>query len=678
MPQTRIQNWVELLEMHAQTRPDALSFAYLQDGLAVSSERNFGQLYLRAKAIAAELQARNLAGERALLLFPNDLNYIEAFLGCLLAGVVAVPVYPPQMSRQVGRMMSILQDSGARVMLASRMVLSMIKAQAPEILAGGEDRWIATDEITDDKANEWNPFSPNADHLAFLQYTSGSTGTPKGVMITHGNLLHNQTVIQHLFQSDESMVGVGWLPLYHDMGLIGNVLHSLYMGTPLYLMSPLTFLQKPFHWLKAIDRYRGTTSGGPNFAYEYCVKKITDEQLAELDLSSWKNAFCGAEPINPHTLRKFADRFERAGFQASNYLPCYGMAETTLAVSGLGGNHSDPTELQISASALRDNRVVESVGEKEETQTIVGVGPVGPGLTTCIVDADSQMLGENEIGEIWVQGESVAKGYWQQTEKTQETFGALTTTGDRPFLRTGDLGFMYQGELFITGRLKDLIIIRGKNHYPQDIELTVANANEQLRAGGGVAVAIPGEQGEELLILQEVNGKKIAEAEGDKLIARIREAVTGEHEVRPHTIVLLPRKSILKTSSGKVQRQPTKAAYLKGRLEVLAISAKGDTTPEASLESPQTDTKTLRSADEIQQWIIRWMAAKLQMNPADIYEEDPVNVYGVDSMMVQEFETEISAFVGFTWPVSDLLLTEPSIREIAQRGADLAEEEISA
>lgn len=680
MPSTRSTlpalHWVDVLRGHAQQKPDALGFALLRNGSEISSQLTFGQLDRRARAIASVLQDRGLAGQRVLLLFPNDLHYISAFMGCLYAGATAVPVYPPQMGRQINRMLAIRQDCGAKAMLTSRMVLSMIEARMPEMI-DDTAAWIATDEISDQAATEWLAFAPHSDDLAFLQYTSGSTGQPKGVRITHGNLLHNQQVIKGAFRTTSRMTILGWLPLYHDMGLIGNVLHSLYMGTPFYLMSPLTFLQNPLHWLEGISTFRAATSGGPNFAYELCVNKVSPEDAARLDLSGWEVAFCGAEPVNADTLRRFTEKFYAAGFRENRFQPCYGLAESTLAVSGgKPAPDSRPVVLSLDRVALRAQQVAIASDDQTDAQPLVGCGRIGEGLTLRIVQPEQQVaLAEGHIGEIWVQGDSVSQGYWGQSELTRDTFQAQLPGEAGTFLRTGDLGFLYEGQLFLTGRLKDLIIIRGKNHYPQDLEATVAEAHDAFRPGGGVATSAEVQGEERLLILQEVQRNTLSEAEGEQLIGIIREAISKQHELQPYAIVLLPRKSALKTSSGKIQRSATRAAYLAGQLKVLARWEAPLAAPSTPSEAEAETVIPPHSAEEIQRWIVAWMARKLQMRPSDIRPGDPINAYGIDSMLMQEFEAELSQFVGFSWPVSDLLLTEPTIEEIAQRGAELLHEQ---
>jgi len=682
MPSTRSTlpalHWVDVLRGHAQQKPDALSYVHLSGGTQINRQITYGQLDRRARAIASVLQDRGLAGQRVLLLFPNDLDYIAAFMGCLYAGVTAVPVYPPQMGRQIDRMQAIRQNCGAKAMLTSRMVLDMVEARMPELIGEGADAWIPIDEIPDHAAGEWLAFTPQSDDLAFLQYTSGSTGQPKGVRITHGNLLHNQRVIQQVFRTGSETIVAGWLPLYHDMGLIGNVLHALYLGRPLYLMSPLTFLQNPLHWLEAISNFGATVAGGPNFAYELCANKIAEEEVAKLDLSKWETAFSGAEPVRASTLRRFAEKFASAGFRMDRFLPCYGLAEATLAVSGgKSSPMAGPTWLSISRSALQSGEAQVLPQDDPDAQEIVACGYVGEELTLQIVDPDTmQVLGERQIGEIWVQGDSVGQGYWQQPELNRDIFQAEAQGQEGTFLRTGDLGFMHEGQLYITGRRKDLVIIRGKNHYPQDIEQTVEQVHPELRPGASAVVSVEKDEEERLVILQEVQRGQLSDQASSEIISAIREAVSVHHELQPYAIVLLARKSVLKTSSGKVQRRATREAYLAGRLRVVAewVMASASDVSEAPTQEAAPVAKKPSSATEIQRWIVVWLSRKIQLPVNDIDPADPISVYGVDSMLVQEFESDISQYIGKQWAVSDLLLTEPSIQELAERGAEWMEE----
>jgi natural product biosynthesis luciferase-like monooxygenase protein len=564
---------VDLLRYRSLHHPAQLAFTFLQDGETESSSLTYQELDRSARVIATQLQSLGASGSLALLLYPPGLEFIAGFFGCLYAGTVAIPAYPPRRNQNMSRLQAIVASSQAAVALTTTSLLTNIReqfAQNPELAAL---RWLATDNLASDQALGWQEPALSSDTLAFLQYTSGSTGTPKGVMVSHGNLLHNERMIERAFGHTEKTIAVGWLPLFHDMGLIGNVLQPLYLGRSCILMSPVDFLQKPFRWLQAISRYKATTSGGPNFAYDLCVRKITPEQRATLDLSSWEVAFTGAEPIRAETLERFAAAFDPCGFRKEAFYPCYGMAETTLFVSG--GLKTDPPVVHhVKGTALEQNRVVTVASEQEDVRAIMGCGQTW--LDQKIVVVDPESLTEclsDQVGEIWVSGLSVAQGYWRRPEETQQTFHAyLADTVEGPFLRTGDLGFLHNGELFVTGRLKDLVIIRGRNHYPQDIELTVDESHPALRSGCGAVFSVEGEGEERVVVVQEVERSYLRKLDVDEVVGAVREAVSQQHELEVYAVLLLKTGSIPKTSSGKIQRYACKERLLAGTLDIIASS----------------------------------------------------------------------------------------------------------
>ncbi|HEY9858613.1 MAG TPA: fatty acyl-AMP ligase, partial [Candidatus Obscuribacterales bacterium] len=529
---------VELLRERAFQQTNQRAFTFLADGETESDWLTYAEFDRRSRAIAAQLQALNLQGERALLLYPPGLDYLTAFFGCLYAGVVAVPAYPPRNARNTPRILSMVQDAEAAIALTASSFVEKIQSLLSEHTALDTLQWLTTDQLPDDLANDWREPTLTKDTLAFLQYTSGSTGTPKGVMVSHGNLLHNAaTTYQYMGHSPES-VFVSWLPAYHDMGLIGGILQPLYGGFPCVLMPPATFLQRPYRWLKAISDYGATTSGGPNFAYDLCVEKITPEQRQTLDLSSWKVAFNGAEPIRAETLERFAETFADCGFQPEAAYPCYGMAEATLMVSGVEATTA-PNVQTVDAARLEENQVAIANPPFEQTNVSrwVSCGRSIPDQTVVIVQPDTCLsCAPDQVGEIWVSGSSVGKGYWNRSQETQETFQAyVADTGAGPFLRTGDLGFLHQGELYITGRAKDLIIVRGRNLYPQDLERSAERSHPSLRAGSGAAftVAIAGE--EHLVVVQELEFRQKPDTEA--VIQAIRQAVSEEHEIQVYGVV---------------------------------------------------------------------------------------------------------------------------------------------
>ncbi len=564
-------NLIEILRQRAENKPQQIAYSFLIDGEAEKVSLTYQQLEQQARTLAANLQPYCHPGERAILLYPPGLEYIIAFFGCLYAGVIAVPAYPPRPNRSLSRLLAIARDCQPKVALTVEKVFSGMEKQLGQTPELQKLEWFATDTL-DENPHQWQPPELASDSLAFLQYTSGSTATPKGVAIAHSNLIHNLESIYQYFQHGPQSRVVSWLPLYHDMGLIGGVLQPLYGGFPTTLMSPLMFLQKPLRWLEAISREQATSSGGPNFAYDLCQRRITPEQMENLDLSSWDVAFNGAEPINYRVLEQFAATFASCGFRREAFYPCYGMAETTLMVSG--GEKTAPPILAtdgVSAEEL----------EKEGSQTFVGCGKSIPQQLVAIAHPEKlTALPPGEVGEIWVAGPSVAKGYWGKPEATERAFSAfLADEGEKsargPFFRTGDLGFLDEnGELFVTGRLKDLIIINGRNYYPQDLEWVVEGEG-WIRSGGVAAFSIYIDGEEKLAIAAEVERRFLdvvrrnphSDSPTKELIQTLRRAVAAEFDLQVYSIVLLKPGAIPKTSSGKVQRYACRAGFLAGTLK---------------------------------------------------------------------------------------------------------------
>ncbi len=566
-------NLVDLLRHRSEHLGHERAFIYLVDGESEEMHLSYRELDLRARAIGANLQARGLAGERGLLLYPAGLEFIAAFFGCLYAGVVAVPAYPPRRNRTLERIEAIAADAQARVALTTTEVLARVQCvldQSPNLKTMP---WLATDQVATGEEADWREPDVHGDTLAFLQYTSGSTGKPKGVMLNHANLLHNSALIAYAFENTRSGVGVFWLPMYHDMGLIGGILQPLYLGCPNVLMSPVSFLQKPFRWLQAISRFKGTISGGPNFAFDLCVRKTTPEQREMLDLSNWALAFNGAEPVREDTIESFTRMFEPCGFRRESFYPCYGLAEATLIVSG-GFRSAPPVIRHFDAKALENNQVVDALADEEGVRSLVGCG--GNLLDEEIVIANPDTLrrcASDEVGEVWVSGPSVAQGYWKQPQESEHTFRAfLKDSGRGPYLRTGDLGFMQDGELYITGRIKDLIIVRGVNHYPQDIEATAERSHEQLRPAAGAAFTVEIDGRERLVIVSEVErGRHRSKESFEPIFDAIRRNVSAEHELPVDAIALIKAGSIPKTSSGKIQRHASRSGFLNGTLQTVAL-----------------------------------------------------------------------------------------------------------
>jgi acyl-CoA synthetase (AMP-forming)/AMP-acid ligase II len=562
---------VDVYRRHARERPSDVVYRWLQNGEEESASLTFAALDRRARAIAATLQAEGLGGGRALLLQPPGLEFVCAFLGCLYAGAVAVPVGVPAPRQSPAGLWRVASDADVDIVLAPTPVREALHPHRGEG-ASAEVPWIATECIPDAAAEAWADPGFSSENLALLQYTSGSTGSPKGVAVTHGNLLRNQEMIAAAFGHSQSTVFVGWLPLHHDMGLIGNVLQPLFLGIPCALMAPLDFIQKPVRWLEAITRYRATTSGAPNFAYELCVRRVSPERRKGLDLASWRVAYNGAEPIRAETLERFGAAFEPCGFRYESFYPCYGMAEATLFATG-GRSDDAPVTWSFDARALEEHRVVNALPGVATARRLVGCGQPWGELRAAIVDPETLRPSDpDRVGEIWLSGPSIARGYTGQPERSAQVFGArLSGGGEGAFLRTGDLGFVRGDQLFVTGRLKDLIIVRGRNYYPQDLEATAAASHPALRPGGAAAVAVEGEDGEQLVVVQEVRpagrgGVAAAPSSPPELCGAIREAMSRDHGLRAHDVVLVEAGTLPKTSSGKIRRAEVRRLYLEGAL----------------------------------------------------------------------------------------------------------------
>ncbi len=655
---------INLLGWRASNQPDQLAYSFLTDGEAEKLDITYQALDRQSRALGAWLQSEGATGERVLLLYPPGLDFITAFFGCLYGGAIAVPAYPPdpaRLSRTLSRLRAIVKDARPLVVLTTSQILATVERLAYEHPDLKKLRWLSTSHIESDLAGQWRVPKADPQTPAFLQYTSGSTSAPKGVIVTHGNLIHNERMIQQACGHTEESTFVGWLPLYHDMGLIGNVLQPLYIGSRCVLMSPMAFLEQPFRWLQAVSRYRAATSGGPNFAYDLCVRKITAEQRATLDLSSWTTAFNGAEPVRYETMERFAATFAESGFRREVFYPCYGLAEATLLVTG-GLRLTRPVVQAVDAVALEHNRVAEASAGTRNARTLVSCGRTHLDQNVVIVDTESfTPCPPDQVGEIWVSGPSVAQGYWKRDDETEQTFHAYLA-GDRegPFLRTGDVGFITNGELFVTGRLKDLIIIRGRNHYPQDIELTVERSHAALRPGCGAAFSIDHNDEERLVIVQEVDPRKRPDA--DAVSEAIRQEIAEHHELQALAVVLIKPGTIPKTSSGKIQRQACKAEFLAGSLDVF------DEWREPSREeiepSQAGQAVTLQTVEDIQAWLTSQLAERLKVDAGKIEPDKPISRFGLDSLAAVELSHEVQAILNVNLPATSFL-SDHSIAQLA-------------
>ncbi|MET0396796.1 MAG: amino acid adenylation domain-containing protein, partial [Longimicrobiaceae bacterium] len=661
---------VELLRMRAQEAPDRRAYTFLLEGEVEEGHVTYGELDLRARAVAARLQALGARGERALLLYPPGLEYIAALFGCFYAGVTAVPAYPPRRNRTDPRLQSIVADCQPTLALTGGELLGEAErlcAHTPEL---GGLRWMATEEVPAEEAEGWTDPQAQGDTLAFLQYTSGSTAAPKGVMVSHGNLLHNFAVIEGFCGYTPATRSVIWLPPYHDMGLIGGILQPLFTGYWAALFSPVAFIQRPARWLEAISRYRATSSGGPNFAYELCVQAVRPEERAGLDLSRWEIAFNGAEPVRAETLRAFSEAFAPSGFRERAFFACYGLAEATLMVTG-SRSAELPVERAVDPDALGDGLVREA--DPQGRYRLVGSGRSAASQRVIIVDpATLRECALDRVGEVWVAGPSVAHGYWGHPEATAETFGAFEAgTGEGPFLRTGDLGFVDgEGELFITGRLKDLIVIRGRNHYPQDIEQTALRSHEGLRAGSGAAFSVE-EGGEERLVVVHEVSRQAAKLDVEEVAGAIRRAVAAEHGLQVHAVAVVRPGGVPRTTSGKVQRRACRAKYHVGDLPLVGVSVREEATQEARRPVAVGLTReALEAAGAgerqalVEALLVERAARVLGVDPARVDRAQPLVALGLDSLRAMELKGALEASLGAAVPVATLL-EDRGIEELA-------------
>lgn len=565
-------NFIELSRFRAENKADKTAFTFLNFAGNESFDEhrlNYAELDRKARNIAAHLQQCVEPKARVILIYPSGCEFITALFGCFYAGVIAVPVYPPNAKSQWPKLIRIAEDCQASAICtlsAQRETVAEGLASKPELSCLP---CLATDTFDGTPSPGWHAPFVNENDIAFLQYTSGTTGSPHGVMISHGNLIHNQRMIKTALNHSERSVGVSWLPLYHDMGLIGSVLHSFYCDFPMYFMSPAHFLRAPIRWLKTISDFKGTSSAAPNFAYDLCVNRITQEQKKDLDLSHWENAFNGAENVRNSTLEKFADYFSDCGFRREAFTPGYGLAEATVMVTSSRKDRA-PSKCVVSASALERYKLALGNVTADDSKTIIGCG-YPAGQRVFIVNPENcKICSADEIGEIWVQGPNVAQGYWNKKNLTYKTFNAYTSEiHEGPFLRTGDLGFLENGELYVTGRIKELIIIRGRNHYPQDIESAAQASHPILRQGWGAAFMINVNNEERAVLVQEVIKSCSDNIALEKAAASIRLALADQQSLELHDVVLIKQGRLPSTSSGKICRHLCSQEYLDGTLPAL-------------------------------------------------------------------------------------------------------------
>ncbi len=664
---------VDILRAHARRQPEKIAFRYLRDGEVdgPTDAWDFATVDRRARAVAEHLRGLTRPDDRVLLVFPPGLDFVQAFLGCLYAGLIAVPAYPPnpaRLERTLPRFQSVVKACGATIALTSSDMVEatgMLAMFAPDL---GSLRWFGVDSIPDELADAWTrPAGLSGDTTAFLQFTSGSTGDPKGVVIRQRHLLANEEMMRKAARSTSETVLVNWVPFYHDLGLIGGVLHGVYVGGSSVLMSPLHFLQKPMRWMRAVSHFGANISAAPNFAFELCARRAAPEDVAALDLSSWGMALCGAEPVRAETLRRFSETFAPGGFDPDSPFPGYGMAECVLSATG-GSIRGGWRSVQLDKRALGLREVV-LCEPGEHAIELVGNGPPLPDAEVCAVNPETRArLGERLIGELWIRGAHVASGYWQRPEVNAEVFEARLKDEDgdperAPWLRSGDLGFIHEGEVYIVGRIKDLIILNGRNVYPQDVELTAERAHPGVKPGGCAAFSIDAEGGERLVLVAEFDARRGAPEEGS---AKIRAALAEEHELEVHKIVLIKPRSLPKTSSGKVQRRGCAAAFAADELKVVHEDTSTSAPAPAPAESePEPAPPPGASVEELRTWLTGLVARRVGVDAASLAASESFSNFGMDSRALVSLSGEVADGLGIEVPPS-LLYDYSTLEALAE------------
>jgi amino acid adenylation domain-containing protein/non-ribosomal peptide synthase protein (TIGR01720 family) len=631
----------------------------------------------RARSIAAALQSLARPGDRALLLYPPGPEFLAAFFGCLYARLLAVPVNVPARNHLFGRVEAVAEDAGVTVVLTSAASGFASRPWIRDSRTLARLPWLATDAPDLPEPEAWQP-APAAEtigeEIAFLQYTSGSTSTPRGVRVSHANLLYDLEQMHAVWDLAPGSVMVTWLPQFHDLGLIFGLLQPVFSDIPCVMMSPASFIQQPLRWLEAISRHRGTHSAAPNFGYDLCLHKITPEQRERLDLSCWRMAMTGAEPIRWETMERFAATFAPQGFRLETFCPAYGLAESTLAVTGNPAG-AEPFALNVDGAELQRDRAVPVPRGTPGSQVVPGCGAPLPGTRVlCVVPETGEILPPGRVGEIWVGGPAVARGYWSApAREEQDLFSARTAGGGEdsrgPWLRTGDLGFLHGGELYVTGRRKDLIIIRGANHYPQDIEAAVQASHPALRPSCGAAFSIDTEGEERLVVVQEIE-RVHRRRDPEEIFAAIRRSVTEAFDLQVHAIVLLEPGGLLRTSSGKIQRRANREQFLAGESRAVATWRQGEAgpTPQPALQPARQET-----AEEagLRAWLSGWLAHRLGIAPEEAARADLFSDLGLDSAAAVELSGALSAHLGISLPET-VAWDYPSVSRLAAHAGRLA------
>lgn len=661
-------NLNDILQFRAINQSDQLAYTFLRNDGSEKETFTYAELDSKAQLIAAKLQSLNATGERALLLYPPGLDFIAALFGCLYAGVIAIPGYPPKLRKPVPHLESMALDSGAIIALTDNSVLTDLSVRLSKSPSLKNLQWISSEEIVQDISERYKRVSTDRNTLAILQYTSGSTSAPKGVMVSHGNILHNSAFINSMRKNAADTRGGSWLPHYHDMGLIEGIIQPMYCGYPHYFMSPFSFIQKPVRWLIMLSKYKITNNSAPNFAYDLCTQSITAEQAKGLDLSHWRATMNGAEPIRKQTLERFSRAFQAFGFQADAFYPSYGLAEATLVVSGK--KTSESIYYCVNAKALKQHKVVlHQEGSSDKSIELVASGGIDEHYTQVkIVNPETLTLcPADQVGEIWIAGKSITQGYWNNPDKTKEIFSAyITNTNTGPFLRTGDLGFIKNKLLFITGRIKDVIIVRGLNHYPQDIELSVEQCHPDIKEAACAAFTLEIDNKEQLVLVLEVKRTALKNINSNQVITAIRQSVAENHDLSTYAIALIRPGHITKTTSGKIQRSTCRKQFLNGSLSLVAQWKKS-----ATFDQPknQNNIPERITANSLCQWLVQTIGKTVNLTEQNMAEEgidyqSSFSQFGLDSAAISVISGQLEALLGCQISPT-ILYNYPSVQRLA-------------
>ena len=658
---------MNIIEERASKTPDDHGISFLNGLGEVTESYTIGSLVEKSYQLSLHFQKLNPKGKRFLLLYNQGLDFVIAFLGVLFSKGIAVTAYPPRNKKHMPRINSIINDSDPVVLLTSNDLLNKI-VEWQDYQIGNDKPIIATNILNLESSGIWKPKSYSSEDIAFLQYTSGSTSDPKGVMISNANLLHNSLCLQEAFNLSRDSCSVSWLPSFHDMGLIDGVLQPLIHGYKGYLMSPIDFIRKPALWLQCIHEYGATHCGGPNFGYESCIDNVQESDIKGIDLSNWVSAYNGAESIRHHTLNNFAEKFAPFGFQMKSFYPCYGLAEATLIVSG-SDLHREPKSLAVDKKALEQNKVVQNNIEDKNRLSLVSSGYAVLDTQIKIVEPDTHFESkDNCIGEVWCNGPSMAEGYWKNVEKNKEIFnayivpegvkgnGALNIK-DGPYMRTGDLGFLNGSDLYITGRHKELIILDGRNHYPQDIELTSQKSIKNLNKGIASSFSIENTEREGLVIIQEIHRELIKVLDFLELSKTIFSRVVAIHETKVEDILLVKPLTIPRTSSGKIQRLLCRDMYINKRIDYLFSykdylqNKEGSNQSSNNIKEPRLE-KINYSYSEILDWLLNKLSDISGINKNEIDPDESFDRYGVDSKNAIKLSGELETYLRQVVPPS--------------------------